>query len=242
MVNMTTSLPPNWGKDPLSEFLDAARHNTIATFVNCSDEYNTLKNIHEIFSYAKDNLNHTPEWFTNFFFLKSHSAYLGGVRFSISGQCSEAYMVLRGCIESALYGLYLSRNKNSHETWLNRHISEKSLKLVKDEFKIVNLFAVLKTADLETHNAAKILYDRTIDFGAHPNELALTSLLRKKEEGDSVQFDLLYLSGDTPAFRLALKTTAQIGLCALLIFKNVYSERFSLVGLDRKLADLKIEL
>ncbi len=151
-------------------------------------------------------------------------------------------MVLRGCIESALYGLYLSKNKNSHETWLNRHVSEKTLKLVKDEFKIVNLFAVLKTTDLETHDAAKILYDRTIDFGAHPNELALTSLLRKKEVDDLVQFDLLYLSGDTPAFRLALKTTAQIGLCALLIFKNVYSERFSLLGIDEKLSSLKVEL
>jgi hypothetical protein len=150
-------------------------------------------------------------------------------------------MVLRGCIESALYGFYLSKNKNSHETWLNRHASEKALKLVNDEFKIVNLFAVLKTTDLQIHDAAKILYDRTIDFGAHPNELALTSLLRKNEEEDLIQFDLLYLSGDTPAFRFALKTTAQIGLCALLIFKNVYSKRFSLLGLDEKLARLKVE-
>ncbi len=70
IIQMTTPLPPNWGKDSLSEFLETARHNTIATFVNCSNEYKTLKTIHVIFNYVKDNLNHTPEWFTNFFFFK----------------------------------------------------------------------------------------------------------------------------------------------------------------------------
>lgn len=236
---MNSSIPPNWGKDSLSEFIDTTRHNTFATFVNCPSQYNTLKSIQDAFRYATDNLINTPEWFAGFFLLKSHSAYLGGVRFSISGQCPESYMVLRGCIEAALYGLYFFRNKSSHETWLNRHNSEESLKRVKDEFKIGNLFSVLKTVDPKIHDTAKLLYNRTIDYGAHPNELALTSVLRKTEEGDTIKFNLNYLSCDTPAFHLALKTTAQVGLCSLFIFKNVYSERFKLLGIDSTLDKLK---
>lgn len=151
-------------------------------------------------------------------------------------------MVLRGCIEAALWGLYLSRHKDSRETWLQRHNDEATLKRVKAEFKIANLFANLKLADPTTHKAAKFLYDRTIDYGAHPNEAALTSLLHKTEENSTIKFNLSYLSGDTPAFRLALKTTAQVGVSSLLVFKNVFRERFAILGIDGRLDKLKEDL
>jgi hypothetical protein len=238
MAMPITEIPPDWDRDALSEFIETARHNTFATFVNLLREYSVLKNIHELYKYAIDNLINTPEWFAAFFLLRAHSAYLGGVRLAISGQCAETYMVLRGCIEAAIYGLYLSRNKNSQETWLSRHNNEESLKRVKKEFKIVNLFNFLKTVDPKNYNTATLLYERTIDYGAHPNELALTSLLKKTDEGDMIKFNLNYLSGYTPAFHLSLKTTAQVGLCSLYIFKNVYSDRFKILGLSEKLDKL----
>lgn len=236
---MNTPVPPSWGKDSLSEFMDIARNNSFATFANCPAQYKILTAIDGVYRHAIDNLINTPEWFAAFFLLKSHSAYLGAAAFSIAGQCAESYMVLRGCIEAALWGLYLSRHKDSRETWLQKHNDENSLKRVKAEFKIVNLFAELKMADSAMHKAAKTLYDRTIDYGAHPNEAALTSLLNKTEEGNTIKFNLSYLSGDTPAFRLALKTTAQVGVCSLLIFKNIYSERFAILGIDKTLDKLK---
>lgn len=239
---MSTPVPPNWGKDSLSAFLDVARHNSFATFANCPAEYNLLSTLDGLFRRAIDNLVNTPEWFAGFFLLKSHSAYLGAAAFSISGQCAESYIVLRGCIESALYGLYLSRHKESRETWLQRHENEASLKRVKDEFKVANLFSELRTVDAATHQAAKTLYDRTIDYGGHPNELALTSLLKRTDKANTVRFDLNYLSDDNPAFRLALKTTAQAGTCSLLIFRNVYRERFAILSIDERLERLKKSL
>jgi hypothetical protein len=239
---MNTPVPPSWGKDSLSEFMDIARNNSFATFANCPDQYKVLSAIDGIYRHAIDNLVNTPEWFASFFLLKSHSAYLGAAAFSIAGQCAESYMVLRGCIEAALYGLYLSRHKASHKTWLQRHNDDISLRRVKDEFKIVNLFAELKMVDQVTHDAVKTLYGRTIDYGAHPNEAALTSLLNRTDKGGSVVFNLRYLSPDSPAFRLALKTTAQVGTYSLLIFKNIYHERFAILGIDRTLDELKKDL
>lgn len=236
---MNAPTPPSWGKDSLSEFIDTARHNSFATFVNCSAQYGELTAIDGVYRFAIENLINTPEWFAAFFLLKSHSAYLCGATLSIGGQCGEAYMVLRGCIEAALYGLYLSRHKDSRETWLQRHNDESSLKRVKSAFKIVKLFEELKVVDLAAYESAKTLYGRTIDYGAHPNEAALTSLLNKTDDGRGIKFNLSYLSGNTPAFHLALKTTAQVGVCALLIFKNVYNERFAILGIDRRLDSLK---
>ena len=113
MGELDKHIPPKWGEDPLSEFIDMARHNTFATYANCPEQYSILKKIHDIYKLVIDNLHKTHDPFANFFILKAHSAYLGAVRFAISGQCAEAYMVLRGCLESAIYGLYLSQNKES---------------------------------------------------------------------------------------------------------------------------------
>lgn len=239
MGELDKNIPPNWGEDSLSEFIDTARHNTFATFENLPDQYQILNNIHDIYKLVIDNLHRTHDWFVNFFVLKAHSAYLGGVRLAVSGQCAEAYMVLRGCLESAIYGLYLSRNKDSQEVWLNRHEDKESLELVKREFKMINLFNELESVDPKIYKTTRLLYDRTIDYGAHPNEAALTSLLKKTEEEDNIKFDLNYLTGNTLAFQLAMKTTAQVGLCSLYIFKNIYGERFDILGISTKLDSFK---
>lgn len=57
-----------------------------------------------------------------------------------------------------------------------------------------------------------------------------------------VKFDLNYLSGNCLSFHLVMKVTAEVGLCALYVFKNVYKERFSLIGVDEKLDALKSRL
>lgn len=239
MTDINKENPAKWGEDSISQFINIAQNNTFATFERLQNNYHILRQINDIYKLAIENLHRTHNWFANFFILKAHSAYLGSVRLAVSGQCAEAYMVLRGCLESAIYGLYLSRHKASHEVWLNRHNDEESLKLVKNEFKIANLLNELKTVDSKTYEVTKLLYDRTIDYGAHPNELALTSLLKKTEDENNIKFDLNYLVGNTPALQLVMKTTAQVGICALLIFKNIYKERFDILGISEKLSRFK---
>ena len=199
MIIPVKDSPADWGKDSVSEFIEIARNNMFATFSNLPRQYTVLKDINDLYKYVIDNLINSPEWFAAFFLLRAHSAYLGSVSFAICGQCAETYMVLRGCLEAAIYGLYLSRNKSGQEIWLSRHDNEKSLRRVKGEFQIVKLLNFLESIDLNIYKTTKLLYDRTIDYGAHPNELALTSLLRKTEEESNIHFSLNYLSGNTPA-------------------------------------------
>lgn len=242
MTITKNNTPPNWGNDSISEFIETARHNTFATFVNLHNQYLRAKNINDVYKKLIDNLINTPEFLAAFFLLRSHSAYLGGVRLAISGQIAETYMVLRGCLEAAIYGVYLSRHKESQEVWLRRHDDEKSLKRVKEEFKIGKLLKFLESVDQRTYQIANLLYARTIDYGAHPNELALTSLISKIEENDKIQYNLPYLSKHTPAFKLSMKTTVQVGICALDIFQNVFSDRYKILGIDQELNKLKVRL
>lgn len=228
--------PPGWSRDNLSEFIEMARRNTFATFVRARPVWDRLNEIDSIFRRAIDAMNHSRAWFAGFFLLRSHASYLGGVRFSVSGQLPEAYMVLRGCLENALYGLFIHENPEFREVWLRRHESEEAKNRVKAEFKIGRMLDLLEARDAAGGRAARELYERTIDYGAHPNELALLTALRLTDEGATIRFDLNYLSDDsTPALALCLKTTTQVGVCALRTFRLVIPERFNLLGLSDEL-------
>ncbi len=99
-------------------------------------------------------------------------------------------------------------------------------------------------AELDATEAAvaKVLYDRTIDSGAHPNELALMQTLQITESTDKIEFKSNYLDQDTLALRAALKATAQVGVCALSLFRAVYPERFAILGVTDLLQHVKVGL
>lgn len=234
--------PPNWEANEISKFFDAARLNEFATFANLKDEIGRLSDIDLAYRKAIDGVNHSKDWFAGFFILRSHSNFLAACRLCWSAQIPESYALLRSCLENALYGLYLAKNPESRETWLRRHDDATAKKKVKDEFKIVMLLGLAAAVDGKEGAVAKVLYERTIDFGAHPNELALMQTLKINESPDSIEFKSSYLDEDSVALRLALKTTAQVGVCTLSLFHAVYPERFNILGLTDLLDHVKVGL
>jgi hypothetical protein len=232
-------VPPSWADDSLSRFIKDTLFNTYATFHNLKTPYNRLKGTHILFAKIVDNIEGTPDWFAAFFLVRSHSAFLGAVRLALSGQIPEAYMVLRGCLENALYGLYVTRNPSSQETWLRRHDDEESKKKVKKEFKISNLLDLLEKNDKKLRSIAGDLYERTVDYGGHPNERAFFSVAKKSVDEHKTTIQSGYLIGNEPALQLCLKSCAQIGLCSLSIFQLIYRERFGILGLSDEMNALK---
>ena len=231
--------PPNWGKDHISDFIDQARHNTFASFANLKQRFNRLINIDKSFRTIIDNLLNSKEFIPSFFLMRSHSAFLGGSRLALSGQIPETYMVLRGALENALYGLYVSRNPESAEIWLSRHDDDKSKKKTRDLFKFGTVIAILKSIDEKAYGVAQQLYDRCIDLGAHPNERSVTAIMNMTKEDNIYNYEIEYLTGNKPALHLALKSTAQIGVCSLDIFRHVFKERFDILGISTDLEKLK---
>lgn len=231
--------PPNWGSDNITKYIDDARHNAYASFHNLRSEYRRFSEIDIAFRKATDSLINTAAWFAAFFLLRSHSSFLAGLSLSMSGQVPEGYACLRLVLENSLYGFYLSRNPSSQETWLSRHESAEAKKKVRDEFKIRALLDTLIKTNTAEGKVLEMLYDRAIDYGAHPNERALMQCLRMEKDAKGVKFQVAYLSDDTIAFRLLLKSVAQIGLCSLDIFRLIYRERFDITGLSDTLQKLK---
>ena len=231
--------PRNWGIDEITNFFDFARNNEYSSFSNLQSEINRLVDIDLAYRKIIGGLNHSKEWFSVLFILRSHSNYLAACRMSLSGQIPECYALLRSCLENSLYGIYLAHNVLSRETWLRRHDSDEYKKKVRDEFKVSTMLKLAKSIDNKEGVVAEQLYELTIDHGAHPNERALMQSLHMSEKGDDIEFMSIYLDANPDHLRFVLKTTAQIGVCSLSLFRPIYKERYDILGVTAALEHIK---
>lgn len=239
MSEKSYEIPTDWGADRLGDFIEAARQNTIATFCNLREEYDVLAEIDHLYRKMIDNLNQSPEFVAGFFLFRTHSSFLAAVRLCLSGQVGESYMVQRGCLESALYGLYVYGDTNRQEVWLRRHDNDASRRRVRNEFTIRKVMDHLKSYDAKTQDIAQRLYDRTIDYGGHPNERAVLAQLSTNQDGSRVHFTFEYFLCCDPPHRVCLRTTAQIGICCLDIFYRVFRDRYRILGIDERLDQIR---
>ena len=231
--------PPGWGDDDLSQFIDMQRNNVYASFANLRSQYQRLVGIDAAFRLIADHLTNPDDWFVPLFLLRAHSTYLGGVHLALAGQVPEAYMLLRGSIENAVYGFYFHHTPDSQERWLRRHDSDHAKKVVKDEFRIAALLVLLKKHDERLGDVAQALYDRAIEFGGHPNARGLLQVLKLSNDEGKRQFNVQYLSGHTPAMEQCLRSAAQVGVLVLRVFQHVLRQRYDLLGLSAQLTALE---
>jgi hypothetical protein len=231
-------LPPYWGDDSLSFFIDQAFKNALATFVRKQAGTALLIEIDENFMNIAKNLLNSGDALGAIFLLRSHSAFRAACRLAMSGQTSDAFPSMRACLEYALYALHANLNPSEGETWIRRHDDEESLKAVRREFTYSNVIGTLNSVDKKLCSIVKGLYERTIDFGAHPNERALTSSMMMKKGKDNIEIQQIYLHGDSLALDHGLKTTAQVGLGSLCVFQFIFKERFAILGIDQAIDQL----
>ncbi|MDR6385074.1 hypothetical protein [Paraburkholderia caribensis] len=232
--------PERWGGDEVSKFLDFVRNNQFATFANRHDIFGRYIDTDIGFrTLIDDGLHHSKLWFSGFFVTRAHSAFLAAVSAACSAQVVEAYAMNRVVLENALYGFFLARKPELRETWLKRHDDDASLREVRRVFKIADMLEALRAVDTAEADAANELYQRAIDYGAHPNERALTQGLKDEGAGEDVRFDTNYLFPQGAALELCYKTTAQTGVCALAMYRPLMKERYDMLDLTGRLDHLK---
>lgn len=230
--------PPGWGEDEISRFLAAAHDNTLATFVRIPNFVARAREIDALFRKIVPFLGRAEDWLPSLFFLRAHSAFLGAVRLVTSGQPTETYMVLRGALEAVLYAHYIAVDPSRARTWFDRGDSPEARQAMKREFLMINVLGALKTAAPQVHERVAALYERTIDYGAHPNPAAFlpNMTLDPRDEGIEVRLD--YLVGPTESLQLAMKTLLQTGVAVLKVFQCVIPQRFELLGIDQDIQKL----
>lgn len=228
--------PTGWGQDPFTRYLDTCRANQLATFANKRSAVIDLTTIDGMFRKLIDGAVNPKPFLPMGFLGRAHSAFLAAAGAVMAGQVYEAQAQLRVCLEQGAYAHYIGDDQARWERWMNRHDSPAAKQAVRDEFTHGNICRHIKAAAPELGGIYSELYDRVIDYGAHPNERgsSLSSMMEETEDGGR-RFSTICLHGDGLQMDVGLKTTAQTGLWVLGIAQELYPLRVQATGVKYEL-------
>jgi hypothetical protein len=231
--------PDGWGDDSLTGYLEEYRGNQFATFVGKPAEVADLIALDGMFKRLLEGARDPKPMLPMTFLLRAHSAFRAASGAVMAGQLYEAQALLRLCLEHAAYGHYIGGDAELWERWMRRGDSEKNREAVRKEFSANKVKRKLQSTNTKVGTAYETLYEQLIDFGAHPNEkgFSISSAIRRQANGD-IHIDAVYLHGSGMPLNLALRTTAQVGICVLRIGQIIYPQRFVDLALETELAAL----
>ena len=238
---INTEVPDGWSNDSLSHFFEGSRQNELATFVKKPDEYKELRKINDRFmenrknlilsiiptinerykDVAFENIELEPEeWLEAFFYLRTHASFAGAARLGLSAQMPEMYMLLRGCIENAIYGFYVWKKSELKTIWLKRNDSEADKEAMKEKFTVSKIKRTLGEVDSNLRDEIMQMYEETIDQGAHPNVKAFVDHAVQKNVDGALSLAVSILNPDQ--LDSALANLTKTGELVLRVFKAMY--------------------
>lgn len=223
MTNNSIVQPIGWGDDLLSEFQTIAYKNELATFAHAPQWQKALLDVATVLkkcsSYAIDQVLKTDEPSAVLLFLAANNQYLASARSVSAGHCLPAYPTGRATVESALYGWYLSTNKDAAIRWNNKPTNKEARKKWSAEFSFGSLTKELCAIDVGVADWAKYLHQVAIDFGAHPNKDALYSNMGHEDGKDgAVTIKMVTLHPLNQISIGTMKFTVETGMIAIRLF------------------------
>lgn len=242
----TVPHPPRWGNDELTRFLKIATENGYATYVREKHFWPRLQQIDALYCRTAQNMDNTRDWFYTLFYFRAHSVWRAAIRLAISGQNPEAHILLRSCLENALYAFFIFNDKVSWKDtgsrfsiWRNREDSEEAAERCRNKFAGGAMKRELKARDQQLGSITEEIYAQAICYGAHPNVHGTLGNITLGDEGKTRRIETHYMNFDADSFKFSLKGACQAGLCNLLIFKIIFKERFDILGVSEEIEKLK---
>ena len=245
---MSDDQTPPWADDDLSEFLGMAEYNTRAAAHKLPEIYGLIVRVHRAFIRALEAVekdNDQQRLIPRLLLARACSSCLASMRLALGGQLFEAHVVLRAEIEQAWYALHIAQDPSPParaEIWLRRNEDSTALGRCKSEFLAGRVRSTHEAVDPKTASDLHALYERTIDFGGHPNQLGLLSGLTKSEAGKTTTYHVPMLCADTLPMVTTLRTVVAVGIGALKVLQPIFATRFQLMGLDAEIPGLVTEL
>lgn len=226
------------GNDGLSKVISDAWHNTKVIWVIYKPMVQLLISINDLFmkyvevfkTLSKESDISSPAALL----ARAYGCYLASVRLSTSGQLSESSVMFRACIETALYGYYINRKPELSKIWTERHKNLETKKKVRNEFKIDNILKELAGQEPKISSWIKNEYEKTIDFGGHPNVYSVA--INWRDTGENEVIDIF--NNDPYNQKNFLLTNICFGLSCLSVFRLIYPQQLEEIGVPKELKEL----
>jgi hypothetical protein len=218
----TKPIPKGWGDDSLTLFFENARQNQFATYANKAAAKDLILVERILRSLVADAVDPTP-YFPFQFMLRGHAILLAAAATALAGQNYESSALQRASLECAAYGVFIGDSDARAKLWLSRHDSKQAHDNVRNAFGFAKVHRDVAAKDAELGRTLQLLYDTSIDFGAHPNERAFSTNMAVRSGPDGSELlDTIYLHEDGPQLDFALKGTIQQGIWNVIAFRLLY--------------------
>ncbi len=111
----------------------------------------------------------------------------------------------------------------------------------KSKFRIGKIRSIIASFDTRLAEVFRTFYERSVDFGGHPNPHGIMGAIQMPESPVDQSFTALALSTDKQVLLHAMKSAAQVGLTALFIFQHIFKPKFELLGIREEMDKLRSE-
>lgn len=226
------AVPEEFGKDAVTHYYATATQNLHSTFTSNNNLFEGIKLINNLFDSIRNSISQDSDMVFGLMLMRCHSSLLASSQLAGSGQIIESFVVTRAALEASLYALYLDTDISFQEVWLNRNTSPEAKKKCKELFKTTKLKKHLNDISPRLATVFDQLYERTIDFGAHPNQLSVTSTSKIHHQENRLLTITNVIDSDPELIELALRNCAQVAICSLNIFGLMRKERFAILNID----------
>src|SRR5208337_3121431 len=223
----------------LQKFFDMVHSNQQANRVNFAPWYAIIEKIDDCFVRAGKNLVNPKPVMTADLLLRCQYAFKTAAGMALGGQVVEVFAMLRSTLEYAGYCLTIYETPALESAFIRRHMSTNEMKAQKHAFKISAVRTAIGRYDAKLAEFFDELYQRSIDFGGHPNPQGSFSAIVLDERGGETGMTTLAISDDPKVIAHALKSTAQVGLTALHVRQHVFRAKFELLGIRQDIDALK---
>jgi len=231
--------PPKWGDDPLTDYFEIAHKNRWASFVHEHEGVSLLLRIDAWLETLRKGLINPKHHISALLLLRAQLLFRATCELALSGNHYASMPVQRACLEAAAYALWCAKDAEALKVWMDRDESDQTRKAARSFFKHGDTKKAIAKCDNKLAEIYAKLYDRAIDFGAHPNALGIWVGSEIQPAGDDYAMMQIGLHGRDAALDAAMKSSAQTGVFIVRIAEPIWPERVGLLGLIHELWSLR---
>jgi hypothetical protein len=222
-------------QDSLEAFFDAIRTNQKTNRVLFAHWYKIIELVDDCFVRASKASTAHEHLVVDLLRDRSHFAFKAAAGMALAGQVVEVFPILRSVLEHAGYALAIHETPTLKGVFANRHDGAAELAASKREFTIKAVREAIARHDTKLAQLYADFYQRTIDFGGHPNPIGIYSSTDFSSRNGRNTMKTSALSDDPLLIESSLKSTAQVGLAALHVLEKAFTERFRTFGITHKM-------
>jgi hypothetical protein len=180
----------------LRSFLDTVHANQNANRINFPKWAEIIERVDDCFVRGGTNLINPKPVMTANLLLRCQYAFKTAAGMALAGQVIEVFVMLRSVLEYAGYCLTIFETPALEDVFLSRHAGLNEMKAQKGAFKINAIRAAIGRYDTKLAAIFDENYQRSIDFGGHPNPHASFAAAVLDERGSETGMMVLAISDD----------------------------------------------